>query len=134
VLRLAASVAAIGFVLKLLAAQSAGWFLVPLAAAACAWHIYAHSVATRAPVPPRGLAMGSNVALAAALILQLDYTPGYNCAWDTLSGAAYRLGLTAEMACTWWAGWPSVLLDLLFYVPAAVTWFLLQATTNRRPA
>jgi hypothetical protein len=122
----AIAVAIIGFVLKAIAAQSAGWFLVPLAALVCLWHVHVHSVAARAADPPRRMASVSNVLLIGALILQMDYTPGYNCAWDTLSGVEYRLGWTEEMACTWSAGWPSVIFDLLLYVPVAATWLRLR--------
>jgi hypothetical protein len=119
-------VAVVGFVLKAIAAEGAGWFLVPLAAVACLWHIRAHSHAARAPNPPQRLAAVSDILLIGALIMQLDFDPGYNCAWDTLSGVAWRFGWTDEMACTWWAGWPSIVIDLLLYVPVGVTWLRLQ--------
>jgi hypothetical protein len=128
----AIAVAVIGFTLKAIAAQSAGWFLVPLAAVACLWHVRAHSIAAGANDPPRRLAMISNILLIAALIFQLDYTPGYNCAWDTLSGVEWRLGWASEMGCILLAGWPAIIIDLLLYIPVGATWLKLQAAPARR--
>jgi len=128
----AIAVALVGFVLKAIAAQSAGWFLVPLAAVACLWHIRAHSIAAGADDPPRRLAAISNILLIAALIFQLDYTPGYNCAWDTLSGVEWRLGWASEMGCILLAGWPAIVVDLLLYIPVGATWLKLQAAPARR--
>jgi hypothetical protein len=122
----AISVALIGFVLKAIAAQSAGWFLVPLAAVACLWHIRVHTTVARNPNPPRRMVALSNVFLIGALILQLDYTPGYNCAWDTLSGVEWRLGWASEMGCILLAGWPAIIIDVLLYVPVGITWLRLQ--------
>jgi hypothetical protein len=124
----AIAVAVIGFVLKLIAAEGAGWFLVPLAGVMCLWHIRVHAAAAGEPDPPQRLAAVSDILLIGALILQLDFDWGYNCAWDTLSGVGWRLGWAHEMACTAWAGWRSIIIDLLLYVPVVITWFKLRAT------
>ena len=88
----ALSVALVGFVLKAAGAQSAGVFLVPLAAGACICHVCVPAKAAGKSPSPRLVAL-SNILLFGALLLQLDYTPGYNCAEDTLSSVLWRLGM-----------------------------------------
>ena len=95
-LGVAIAVAVIGFILKLIAAQSEGLFLVPLAAVACVCHVVVHAKATGASNAPGRLAAISNICLAGALLLQMEFTPGYNCAEDTLSSVTWRLGLASE--------------------------------------
>jgi hypothetical protein len=122
----AVSVALIGFTLKLIAAEPAGWFLVPLAAVAGIYHVRVHAAAARLPNPPRRLAALSNVLLMGALLLQIDFG-SWNCGWDTLSGVAWRLGWASEKGCILIRGLPAILLDLAFYIPVAVTWRRLRA-------
>jgi hypothetical protein len=123
----------IGFILKAGAALGSGWFLVPLAAVACICHVVVHARAAGAGVPPTRLVMLSNVFLAIALLFQMEYTPGYNCAEDTLSSLAWKLGLASEEACDMFAG-PALIVDLLLYIPVIVTWVLLVTRANPRRA
>jgi len=123
----AIAVAAAGFLLKLIAAAPTGWFLVPLAAAACFYHIVAHHKLANAGVPATRAAMLSHVLLAVALLLQMEYTPGYNCAEDTLSSVLWRLGLADEEACTMQAGIGVIVFDVLVYVPVVVAWQRMHA-------
>jgi hypothetical protein len=76
----------------------------------------------------------SNVCLIGALLLQLEYTPGYNCAEDTLSSVSWKLGLASEEGCIMMAGPPAVIFDVLLYVPVIVTWVILGARAARRSA
>ena len=122
----AVAVALIGFTLKLIAAEPAGWFLVPLAAVAGIYHVQVHSAAARLPNPPRRLALISNVCLMGALLLQIDFG-SWNCGWDTLSGVAWRLGWASEKGCILIRGLPAILLDLALYIPVVVTWRRLRA-------
>jgi hypothetical protein len=69
-------VAVVGVVLKLIAADPAGWFLVPLAAVAGVYHVVVHAAAARAPEPPVRLALISDVLLFAAILLQIDFGRG----------------------------------------------------------
>ena len=106
-----------------------------VAVVALAWalrRLFALSAALAARIAPRRLAAISNILLIAALIFQLDYTPGYNCAWDTLSGVEWRLGWASEMGCILLAGWPAIVVDLLLYIPVGATWLKLQAAPARR--
>jgi len=89
-LGVAIAVAAVGFILKAFAAAGTGWFLVPLAAVACICHVVVHARAARAAGLPVRLAMLSNIFLIGALLMQMEFTPGYNCAEDTLSSMGWR--------------------------------------------
>lgn len=120
-------VALAGLAMKIIAAHPASWALVPLAAAACIYHVRVHARAARAPNSPGRLAALSNVCLFGALMLQIDFSPGYNCAWDTLSGVEWRLGLASEEGCILLTGVPAILLDLALYIPVAITWRRLLA-------
>ena len=124
-LGVAIAVAVIGFILKLIAAQSAGLFLVPLAAVACVCHVVVHAKAAGASNAPGRLATISNICLAGALLLQMEFTPGYNCAEDTLSSVTWRLGLASEEGCILLPGWLVIVIDLLLYIPVIVTWWRL---------
>jgi len=127
-LGVAIAVAVIGFILKLIAAQSAGLFLVPLAAVACVCHVVVHAKAAGASNAPGRLATISNICLAGALLLQMEFTPGYNCAEDTLSSVTWRLGLASEEGCILLPGWLVIVIDLLLYIPVIVTWRRLRRT------
>jgi|SRR5580692_7851236 hypothetical protein len=120
-------VAVIGFVLKAGAALASGWFLVPLAAVACICHVVIHAKAAGLPNPPGRLVVLSNIFLLGALLMQMEFTPGYNCAEDTLSSVTWRLGMASEEGCILLAGWPAIVIDVLLYIPAAVTWQRLLA-------
>ena len=98
-LGLAIAVAVIGFVLKAGAALASGWFLVPLAAVAGLCHIVIHAKAAGLPTPPGRLLAMSNILLLGALLMQMEYTPGYNCAEDTLSSVTWRLALPRRSHC-----------------------------------
>jgi len=128
----AIGVAVIGFVLKAGAALGSGWFLVPLAAVACICHVVVHARAAGAGAPSTRLAALSNVFLFGALLLQMEYTPGYNCAEDTLSSVSWKLGLASEEGCIMLAGPPAVIVDLLLYIPVIVTWVRLGARAAPR--
>jgi hypothetical protein len=121
-LGVAIAAAVVGFILKAGAALASGWFLVPLAAVACIIHVVVHARAAGGAELPARLATVSNICLLAALLMQREYTPGYNCAEDTLSSVAWRLGLAGEEGCIRVAGWPAIVIDLLLYIPVAVTW------------
>lgn len=130
----ALAVAIAVFLLKAIAAQSAGLFLVPLAAAACIGHVVVHAKAARAVNPPARLAVISNILLAGAVLLQMEFTPGYNCAEDTVSSVLWRLGMASEEACILLAGAPAIVIDVLLYVPVAVTWPRLLSAVAARAA
>ncbi len=132
-LGVAIAVALVGFVLKAGAALGSGWFLVPLAAVACICHVVVHARAARAEEPPTRLAALSNVFLMIALLFQMEYTPGYNCAEDTLTSLSWKLGLASEEGCIMFAG-PAVIVDFLLYIPVIVTWVLLGARATPRRA
>jgi len=132
ILGAAIAVAVIGFVLVAGAAQSAGWLLVPLAAVACACHIWVLARAAGADDPPIRLAAISDICLLAALLLQLEYTPGYNCAEDTLSSVSWRLGMASEEGCIRLVGVPALVIDVLLYVPVGATWLRLRASVARQ--
>lgn len=114
-------VAILGFVLKLITAEPAGWFLVPLAAVAGIYHIVVHTRAARAPGTPGMLAVASNLLLLFAVLLQIDFG-GWNCGQTTIDGIAWMLNLRDDKGCTLIRGVPAILLDLLYYVPVAFTW------------
>jgi hypothetical protein len=118
----AAAVAIFGMILKLIAVEPAGWFLVPLAAVACIYHVRIHAIAARAPVPPIGLAAVSDLLLLAAILLQIDFGWTYNCGHTTYNGVAWNLGWSSERICTLTRGLPAFVLDLSYYIPVAVTW------------
>ena len=124
-LGLAIVAAVIGFVLKLGAAAGTGWFLVPLAAVACVAHVVVHAKAARPGEPLGRLALLSDLCRIGALLGQLEYTPGYNCAEDTLSSILWRLGMASEEGCILLAGPPAIIVDLVVYIPVAFTWVLL---------
>ena len=130
----AIAIAIVVFLLKAIAAQSAGLFLVPLAAVACICHVVVHAKAGRAVNPPGRLAAISDILLAGAVLLQMEFTPGYNCAEDTLSSVLWRLGMASEEPCILLAGVPAIVIDLLLYVPVAVTWPPLLSVSSRRAA
>jgi hypothetical protein len=130
----AIAVALLGFVLKAGAAQAAGWFLVPLAAAAGICHVLAHATASRIDSPPVRLAALSDVLLIGAVLLQIDYNPGYNCAEDTLSSLFWRLGMASEEGCIRMTGVPAIVFDIAIYVPAAATWLRLRKAAAEAPA
>ena len=121
-LGVAIAVAVIGFIPKLIAAQSAGLFLVPLAAVACVCHVVVHAKSAGASNAPGRLPAISNICLAGALLLQMEFTPGYNCAEDTLSSVTWRLGLASEEGCILLPGGLVIMIDLLLYIPVIVTW------------
>lgn len=129
----AIAVALVGFILKAGAALGSGMWLVPIAAVACLCHVVVHARVAGTGAPPTRLAMLSNVFLAVALLFQMEYTPGYNCAEDTLSSLAWKLGLASEEACDMFAG-TALIVDLLLYVPVIVTWVLLGTRAAPRRA
>jgi hypothetical protein len=118
----AAAVAIFGVILKLIAAEPAGWFLVPLAAAAGISHVLVHARAARVAEPPIRLAAVSDVLLFAAILLQIDFGWTYNCGHTTYDGIAWNLGWSSERACTLMRGLPAFALDLAYYIPVAITW------------
>jgi hypothetical protein len=118
----AAAVAIFGVILKLIAAEPAGWFLVPLAAAAGIYHVVVHARAARAAEPPIGLAAVSDLLLFAAILLQIDFGWTYNCGHTTYNGVAWNLGWSSERICTLTRGLPAFALDLAYYIPVAITW------------
>jgi len=66
------------------------------------------------------------------VLLQVEFTPGYNCAEDTLSSVLWRLGMASEEACILRAGAPASIIDLLLYIPVALTWPRLLAAARPR--
>jgi hypothetical protein len=122
-------VAVIGFLLKLISAEAGGWFLVPLAGAAGVYHIYVHAKAAGSGNPSGRIAGLSDVCLLGAILLQVDFGGG-NCGWDTLTGVAWRLGMSNDMSCILLRGVPAILLDIAFYLPVAATWRKLRADSR----
>ena len=118
----AAAIAIFGVILKLIAAEPAGWFLVPLAAAAGIYHVVVHARAARVAEPPIRLAAVSDVLLFAAILLQIDFGWTYNCGHTTYNGVAWNLGWSSERICTLTRGLPAFALDLAYYIPVAMTW------------
>ena len=118
-------VAVIGVILKLIAADPAGWFLVPLAAAAGVYHVVVHAAAARAPLPPVRLALISDLLLFVGILLQIDFG-SWNCGHTTFDAVTWRLGWASEYRCTLIRGFPAIALDLLYYVPVAATWARLR--------
>jgi hypothetical protein len=125
-------VALLGVVLKLIAAEPAGWFLVPLAAVAGIYHVAVHAKAAKSANPPGRLAAISDILLLAAVLFQIDFG-SWNCGLNTIDGVAWRLGWSSEKGCTLIRGLPAILLDLSFYVPVAVTWWQLRAFSQQQP-
>jgi hypothetical protein len=123
---LAAAVAIFGVILKLIAAEPAGWFLVPLAAAAGIFHVIVHARAARAAQPPVRLAAISDVLLFAAILFQIDFSWAYNCGHTTYDGVAWKFGWSSEFRCTSIRGFPAFALDLAFYIPVVMTWAQLR--------
>jgi hypothetical protein len=119
-------VAVVGFILKLITVQTAGWFLLPLAGMACIYHIRTHALAASSPNASTGLAAISDIFLFGALLLQIDFTPGLICGESTLDGLIWRLDW-ARRGCFQLVGLPAILLDVALYVPVAVTWRRLRA-------
>ena len=111
-----------------IAARAAASFMLPLALVACGCHIYIHAIAARRSNPSPRLIAASNLLMLVALILQFDFNAGANCARDALEGVAWRLGWANELACTWYAGFPSIAVNLLLYVPVGVTWLSLRSS------
>ena len=74
----AVAVALLGFILKAIAAEPAGWFLVPLAGVAGIYHVYVHMQAARSERPPIRLAAISDLLLLSALLWQIDFG-SYSC-------------------------------------------------------
>jgi len=133
----AAAVAILGVILKLMAAERAGWFLVPLAAAAGIYHVMVHARAARAAEPPIALAAVSDVLLFAAILLQIDFSWKTHCGHTTYDELEWILGWSSERACTLVRGFPAMVLDLAYYIPVASTWRLLRrryASTAAPPA
>jgi hypothetical protein len=126
----AAAVAIFGVILKLIAAEPAGWFLVPLAAAAGICHVAVHARAAQMAEPPIRLAVISDVLLFAAMLLQIDFDWTYNCGHTTYNGVAWNLGWSSERICTLTRGLPAFALDFAYYVPVAVTWRQLRGFTR----
>jgi hypothetical protein len=122
----AAAVAILGVILKLIAAEPAGWFLAPLAAAAGIYHVAVHARAARAAEPPIRLAAISDLLLFAAILLQIDFGWTYNCGQTTYDGVAWNLGWSSEKGCTLIRGLPAFALDLAYYIPVAITWSQLR--------
>jgi hypothetical protein len=122
----AVAVAVLGVFLKLVAAEPAGWFLVPLAAAAGVYHVMVHTRAARSPKPPAQLALISDVLLLGAMLLQIDFGFTYNCGQTTIDGVAWNFGWSSEHKCTLIRGLPAIALDLSYYIPVFVTWSRLR--------
>ena len=122
----AVAVALLGFILKAIAAEPAGWFLVPLAGVAGIYHVHVHMQAARSERPPIRLAAISDILLLGALLLQIDFG-SWNCGHTTIDGVAWMFGWSSEYRCTLIRGVPAVLIDLALYLPAAVTWWRLRA-------
>ena len=129
----AAAVAILGVILKLIAAEPAGWFLVPLAAAAGVYHVTVHARAARLPQPPVRLAAISDVLLFCAILLQIDFGWTYNCGHMTFNGVAWNLGWSSERVCTLIRGFPAFALDLAFYIPVVISWRQLQRLASPTP-
>jgi hypothetical protein len=127
----AVTVAIVGVILKLIAADPAGWFLVPLATAAGIYHVVVHAAAARIPAPPIRLALMSDILLFAAILLQIDFG-SWNCGHTTFDAVTWRLGWDAEYRCTLIRGFPAIALDLLYYVPVAATWIRLRQVAATR--
>jgi hypothetical protein len=119
-------VALLGFILKLMAVEPAGWFLVPLAAAMCIYHIRVHVQAAGSANPPRRLAALSDILLLGALLLQIDFGFSYNCGHSTIDSVAWKFGWSSELGCTLTRGLPAILLDLTYYIPVVVIWSRLR--------
>jgi hypothetical protein len=131
----AAAAAIVGLILKLIAVEPAGVFLVPLAAAAGIYHVVVHTRAARAAEPPIRLAIVSDVLLFAAILLQIDFGWTYNCGHTTFDGVAWKLGWSSEKVCTLIRGVPAFVLDVTYYVPVVITWRKLRryASPDDRP-
>jgi hypothetical protein len=65
--------------------------------------------------------------------MQIDYGP-YHCGHTTIDGISWIFGWSAEKRCTLIRGAPAVMLDVSFYIPAAVTWTMLKARSRLRPS
>jgi hypothetical protein len=122
----AVAVAILGVILKVIAAEPAGWFLVPLAAAAGIYHVIVHDRAAKAAQPPIRLAALSDVLLLAAILLQIDFGWTYNCGSTTYDSLAWNLGWSSERGCTLIRGLPAFALDLTYYIPVAASWYRLR--------
>ena len=96
----AAAVAMFGVILKLIAAEPTGWFLVPLAAAAGLYHVVVHARAARAPEPPIGLAAISDVLLSPPCCSRSISAGPIIAAIRPMTGVARNLGWSSEHVCT----------------------------------
>lgn len=130
----AAAVAIFGVILKLIAAEPAGWFLVPLAMAAGIYHVRVHSQVARVPTTPAGLAAVSDFLFLAAILPQIDFGWTYHCGQTTIDGVAWNLGWSHEKGCTLIRGLPAFVLDVSYYIPVAVSWRALLRTPVRKRA
>jgi hypothetical protein len=135
---IAVAVAAIGLILNLIAAQGSGLITIPVATAACIYHVVVHAQTARAPRGERvnRLVAISDILLGAALLFQLHFTPGYNCSDSTLSGAIWQLRMAADRGCIQFGTVPAFIADFALFVPVAITWAKLRAAAavGRRPA
>ena len=127
----AVAVVIFGVVLKLIAAESGGVILIPLAATAGVYHVIVHSEASRSSNPRVGLAALSDIFMLVALLQQIDFSSGH-CGHTTIDGVAWIFGWSSEKRCTLIRGVPAVMLDASYYIPVAFTWWMLRARLPRR--
>ncbi|HEX5317847.1 MAG TPA: hypothetical protein VFW46_01740 [Stellaceae bacterium] len=116
---IAVAVTAIGPILNLIAAQGSGLITIPVASAACIYHVVVHAQAARAPRGERvnRLVAISDILLGAALLFQLHFTPGYNCSDSTLSGTIWQLRLAADRGCIQFGTVPAFIADFALFRP-----------------
>jgi hypothetical protein len=118
----ARAVAIVGVILKLIAAEPAGWFLVPLAMAAGIYHVMVHTRAARAAEPPIGLAAVSDMLFLAAILLQIDFGWTYHCAEATYASIAWIFGWTSGKQCILMPRIEAFAFDVAYYIPVAASW------------
>ena len=116
----AAIFATIAVILKVIAAEPAGWILVPLAVAASIYHVIVHAGAARVAQPPTRLVGLSNGLLFAAIVLQIDFGWTYNCGHFAWSEITWKLGWSGR-SCTF-RGVPALIFDFALYIPVFITW------------
>jgi hypothetical protein len=92
----------------------------------CCYHVAIHREAAHSSSPRTGLAVVSDLLMLGALLMQIDFG-SYNCGHTSIDGVLWTFGWSSEYRCTLIRGVPAVLLDVAFYVPAAVTWWILRA-------
>jgi hypothetical protein len=114
-----------GIILKLIAIAPGSVVLVPIAMVAGLYHVAIHREAAQSSSPRTGLAVVSDLVMLGALLMQIDFG-SYNCGHTTIDGVLWTFGWSSEYRCTLIRGVPAVLLDVAFYVPAAVTWWMLR--------